>query len=244
MDLIDGTESLFGSPVRKDESREFKPVLRDLNLPVVMFVSHVDLRSEETTRLARESLKHLIDQAVFFGASYFRVITGVRSPGGLFEPGVMENVLEGLRWCLSATAEAGLPLLLENHHETTDELMTLCRMLGGEGLRLNCEIKPPFRYNMDPQAFVERLIPFAETYHIDNFSYADGPDLADGDRAGRSLDRAVPVQEGEIDVRSILSAIKTSGFDGWLSIEYGGPVDHFDHVAESAAWIRSTWDSL
>lgn len=244
VDLIDGPHSLFGDPSRKLESREVGRALPDLGLEVVMFVSHTDLRGKEMSAQEQDRVKYLVEQAVHFHAQYFRVLTGIKRPGELFEPEVMENVLRGLEWCRRVTAECGLPLLLENHHETTDELVTICQAFKGGGLMMNCEIKPPFRYGMDPQTFVERLIPFAGTYHIDNFKYCPSGCGTDADRAGRCLERTVPVQAGEINVRGILSAIVASGFDGWLSIEYGGPVDEFWHVAESASFVRDTWESL
>lgn len=244
VDLIDGPQTLFGDPARKAESREVGRILADLRLKVVMFVSHTDLRVKKTPTEEQDRVKYLIEQAVHFRAQYFRVLTGIKKPGELFQADVMENVFQGIEWCLQLTAGCGLPLLLENHHETTDELLTICEAFKGKGLRMNCEIKPPFRYHMDPQTFVERLIPFAETYHIDNFRYCPSGCGTDEDRAGRRLDRAVPVQEGEINVRAILSAIKASGFDGWLSIEYGGAVDEFRDVAASASFVRETWESL
>lgn len=239
VDLMDGEQTLFGTPARQKESREFQAILNGLGLKVVMFVSHADLRVEEVPAQEQDRLKYLIEQAVYFKAKYFRVITGLQKPGELFQAGIMENVFHWLNWCLDLTDDAGLPLLLENHHETTDELVTICEVFKKRGLRMNCEVKPPFRYNMNPNTFVGRLIPFAETYHLDNFSYH--PDGRDSDRTGRNLERAVSLQNGEIDIRSMLSMIKSSGFNGWLSIEYGGYADKFEHIAESASFVRKVW---
>ncbi|MBI4027425.1 MAG: sugar phosphate isomerase/epimerase [Verrucomicrobia bacterium] len=259
MDLIDNEGSLFGAPERQAESRPFRVLHNDLGLKIVMFVTHTDFRAETIPSKEMERLKFLLEQAVYFKAMFFRVLTGTKTPGELFQKRVMENVLSGLRWMLSLTKAAGIPLLLENHHETTDELILLCNALplspprgGGrqgdlahdanDGLRLNCEIKPPFRYGMDPLRFVERLTPYAACYHIDNFVYH--PDGWDQDRTGRKLERAIPINQGEIDIQAVLAIIKKSGFDAWFSIEYGGRVDHFDHIAESAAYLRTTWERL
>lgn len=244
VDLIDGEQTLFGTLDRKQESRAFRPIIEDLGLKAVMFVSHADLRVDSLPVAEQDRMKYLVEQALYFNASYFRVTTGLQKPGELFEKGIMENVLNGLSWCLDLTRPAGLPLLFENFHETTDELVTICEALGERGLRMNCEIKPPFRYTMNPVTFVQRLIPFAAMYHLDNFKYTDIAPQRDKDRNGRMLDRAVALQDGAIDVRTILAMIAKSGFDGWLSIEYGGFVDNFEHIAESAAFVRETWKSL
>lgn len=250
VDPIDNAASLFGAPARKQESRALRPVLRDLGLKVVMFVTHTDFRVEKIPPKEQDRIKFLVEQAVYFDSLFFRVLTGIKVPGELFQERVLENVLAGLRWVSALTREAGLPLILENHHETTDEMLLLCESLAGKadplrplaGHCLNCEIKPPFRYGMDPNTFVKRLAPFASNYHIDNFVY--DPNGWDADRTGRKLERAIPVHKGEIDIRAILEIIKESGFDGWLSIEYGGRVASFDHIAESAAYLRETWDAL
>jgi len=244
IDLIDGPGSLCGAPERKAESRALKPLLADLDLPVMMFVTHVDFRVAEIAPEEKERIRFLIEQAVHFEAMYFRTVTGLRRPGELFREDVLENVVAGLRWLAGLVRDAGLPFLIENHHETTDEMVLLCEKLADLGARLNCEIKPAFRYGMDPYAFVERLTPWAGTYHIDNFKYDPDSTHWDKDRAGRKLERAVPLDRGEIDIRRVLKIVEASGFDGWLSIEYGGLVDSFDDVARSAKFVRETWDQL
>ena len=243
VDLIDGSASLCGVPDRKEESRALRPMLEDLGLQVMMFVSHADFRVDKLAPEEEDRIKFLIEQAVHFDAACFRTITGLRSPGELYQAGVMENVLAGLRWLAALVRDAGLPFLIEDHHETTDEMVLLAESLADEGVRLNCEIKPAFRYHMDPYAYVERLAPYADCYHIDNFRYDTGSTHWDQDRMGRKLERAVPLQDGEIDIRRIVRIVKASGFDGWLSIEYGGLREQFDHLAASAKFVRETWDA-
>lgn len=243
VDLIDGAGSLYGTPARKEESRSLKPMLDDLGLPVMMFVSHGKFAVDPIPPDEQDRFKYLVEQAVFFGAEVFRTTTGLAEPGELFRKGVMENVVSGLRWLAGLVREAGLPLIVENHHETSDEMLVICQRLADLGVRLNGEIKPAVRYHMDPYAYVQRLVPYATCYHIDNFRY--DPDAKhDQDRAGRKLERAVPLDQGEIDIRRILTIIKTSGFDGWLSIEYGGFVDGFSDLGRSARFLKTTWDSM
>ena len=129
VDLIDGTGSLFGTPSRKKESRRFKVAIDDRGLNVVMLVSHTDFRDDAVGEAEESRIAYLIDQAAFFGATYFRVLTGISRPGDLFGPGIMENVVRGLGWCAGLVQDAGLRPILENHHETTDELLTLMTAL-------------------------------------------------------------------------------------------------------------------
>jgi len=247
IDLIDkgspaDGDPLIGSPARVKESRELLPVMEDLGLPVIMFVTHTDFRSETIPPAEQDRIKFLLEQAVYFKAHYFRVLTGIQSPGELFQPRVMENVIAGLRWCAALVSKTSLQLLLENNRETTDELAHICEVLRPENLRLNCEIKPPFRLGMSPYRFVQRLTEFSATYHLDNFVYDENG--GDGDRTGRRLKREIPLDRGEIDVSRILRIIRDAGFDGWLSIEYGGYGEGFDDVGQSAAYLRKTWDCL
>jgi len=86
------------------------------------------------------------------------------------------------------------------------------------------------------------LTEFSATYHLDNFVYDENG--GDGDRTGRRLKREIPLDRGEIDVSRILRIIRDAGFDGWLSIEYGGYGEGFDDVGQSAAYLRKTWDCL
>ena len=244
VDLIDGGRSMFGLPERREESRALKAMLDDLALPVMMFVSHADFRVDELGAEEKDRLDYLIEQAVFFRAEVFRTITGLRTPGELFGEGIMENVIDGLRWLGTRVRDAGLPFVIEDHHETTDEMVLLCERLSDVDLHLNCEIKPAFRYHMDPYEYVRRLAPYSTSYHLDNFRYDESTEHWDKDRAGRKLGRAVPLDAGEIDVGRVLSIVKSSGFDGWLNIEYGGLVDGFEDVSRSAEFVRTTWDAL
>ena len=244
VDPIDGSGSLFGLPERREESRALKPMLDDLGLNVVMFTTHVDFRVAELAPAERDRIRFLIDQAVFFEAACYRTITGLSEPGELCRQGVMENVLAGLRWLAGLVAEAGLPLLIENHHETTDEMIVLCDALAAERVKLNVEIKPAFRYHLDPYAYAARLAPRAGCFHLDNFRYDPDTEHWDQDRAGRKLERAVALDQGEIDLGRILKIVKAAGYDGWVSIEYGGLSDGFDNLARSAAFVRRTWDAL
>lgn len=245
VDLVDGKGSLCGEPAKKKKCRSLKPVLDDLALPVMMFVSHGNFLVSPISTEEQNRFNYLIDQAQFFEAAVFRTTTGLTEPGELFRPGIMENVLSGLRWLAERVRKAGFPpLIVENNKETTDELILICERLSDLGVKLNCEIKPAFRYHMDPYVYVQRLVSYSTWYHLDNFKYTLETTWEDQDRAGRKLKRSIPLDQGEIDIRRILSIIKASGFDGWLSIEYGGNVASFDDLLRSAKFVRTVWDGL
>lgn len=239
VDLMDRVQP-FGFPDKKEEIREMRILLKKLELPVVIFTTHPDFRQYPLSGEEKDKMKFLVEEAAEFDALYLRVMTWTRSPGELLRPNILENVISGLQWAADLAGSAGLPLVIENHHETSDEIITLLEAL--KNLKLNLDIKSCFRYNLDPYLYTERLLPYASTFHLDNFVYDQ--EGWDSDRCGKKLKREIPLDKGEIDIRKILTMIKGSGFDGWLSIEYGGKVDNFDDVGISAEYVRKTWNSI
>lgn len=55
----------------------------------------------------------------------------------------------------------------------------------------------------------------------------------------------VPVGDGFIHIKEILSKLKQQGYDGGLIAEmYGLPAEGmYDGIRKSVKWIRETWDS-
>jgi sugar phosphate isomerase/epimerase len=52
----------------------------------------------------------------------------------------------------------------------------------------------------------------------------------------------VALDEGVNDVRAMLGIIKSSGYDDWISIEFGGTTR--EKIRRSAEFLRGTWDTL
>jgi sugar phosphate isomerase/epimerase len=52
----------------------------------------------------------------------------------------------------------------------------------------------------------------------------------------------VALDEGVNDVRAMLAKVKASGYDDWISLEFGGPTR--EKVRRSAKFVRTAWASL
>jgi sugar phosphate isomerase/epimerase len=49
------------------------------------------------------------------------------------------------------------------------------------------------------------------------------------------------VGEGVVDFPSIFAVLRTAGYDGWLSLEAGGPKGR-EGIQRGIAYVRETWE--
>ena len=64
--------------------------------------------------------------------------------------------------------------------------------------------------------------------HVDNFRQTPS-----------GWDRSLPAFAGDVDVERLLLGLRSHGYDGWLSVEYGGK--EIGHVFQSVEWLRRLW---
>jgi sugar phosphate isomerase/epimerase len=146
------------------------------------------------------------------------------------------SVMERL---LPRAEDLGLRFAVENHFggifTVSRDLVWLFERCSHPRLGVNFDFKNSLEGGEAPEDFIacaavrERLF----YCHLDNFATT-----ADG------RNRSIPVNRGELAVEALLRSVKETGYDGWLSIEYGGYEQTFAHVAASAAWLRQTWPRL
>ena len=68
--------------------------------------------------------------------------------------------------------------------------------------------------------------------HVHAKTFADTPD---------GWDIGVALDEGDLDVADFLHIIKGTGYDGWISIEFGAT--HWEKIIRSKQFIKKVWES-
>jgi sugar phosphate isomerase/epimerase len=195
---------------------------------------------EATTRLGR-----LVAYAANLGVTTFKIFPG-RVPSSQADDATWARSILQLRGLAQQLAARGMTLTLETHGNTLcDTAESTARVLADIGDLDNIGIcfQPYTDQNTDAAiAFYEMLTPHVRHVHLQNRSSTTGGAcclLEDGDW---------------LDYKRLLPAIKNSGFDGPLSLEFTAAMPTpqnadipLQKVLENAAkdrdFVREIWDS-
>jgi sugar phosphate isomerase/epimerase len=151
-------------------------------------------------------------------------------PGGPVEPGAswsaaLRLFVEMLKPVIAHAEKEGVLLLIEPEPgllvETADQFLELMQHLDSPAVGLNFDIGHFYCVNDDPAATVPRLKKFTRHYHLEDIA------------ATRVHHHLVP-GEGAIDFTGTLQAIRTTGYNGWITIELYPYVDDPDPAAKTA----------
>jgi sugar phosphate isomerase/epimerase len=176
------------------------------------------LHVTELARLARDLECKLI-----------RVFTGYNHLGVTPEQGWTWCV-ESLRECARRTAEFGVTIGVQNHHDTAahfESLADLLEDIAEPNCRAMFDAWSPALHGSDLVAAVKKMSPHivhttvADYVRRPRFSYM--PQLVNYVREMDAI-RAVPMGEGFIDYRSFFAALRKAGYRGAVAYEMCSPL--------------------
>jgi len=211
--------------------------LSDLPLEVSAFINHGPYvwRAPEKNAFELDKAKFFMDWAADLGTKIFRVTTGVLDKQASIPDRKATEVFCGMIEQLLPYARArGLVIGLEEHPGfagTVAKMEKILERLPDPCFGIAFDTKNTLREGENPLVILEKknVLDRVLYTHMDNFRKTDS-----------GWDRSVTLQEGEVDLRRIVRGLKHNGYDGWLSVEYGG--NDLEHVFQSAQWLRSIWN--
>ncbi|QDS99653.1 sugar phosphate isomerase/epimerase family protein [Adhaeretor mobilis] len=175
--------------------------------------------------IRREHTKRALHLAAELGAPHITT-----EPGGELQPGqsreqASDIFYEELMPCLEVAEQLGIGLLIEPEPdlliEKFGEYLEFVDRLDSSRVGLNFDVGHAYCVNEDPQDWVAKMAEHTVHYHLE--------DIADT----RVHAHLVP-GEGAIDFAATLSAIQTTGYQGWLTVELYPYVDEPDKAAREA----------
>lgn len=95
--------------------------------------------------------------------------------------------------------------------------------------------------NEDPVHFYDALRDRVAYVHIKDMEYTESSEGADITEDGRYVRTALH-GHGVIDFKSIITALHSGGYDGWLMLEYAGHADHRDNIIAAKEYIDSCFN--
>jgi sugar phosphate isomerase/epimerase len=151
-------------------------------------------------------------------------------PGGPIAPGqsraeAIDLFVEVLKPLADHAERCGVGLLIEPEPglliETTDEYLEVADRVGSSAVGLNFDVGHAYCMSEDIPAQIRKLAPHIRHFHVEDIA------------ATRVHHHLVP-GTGAIDFASVFDAIRSIGYDGWITVELYPFVDDPDAAAREA----------
>jgi sugar phosphate isomerase/epimerase len=151
-------------------------------------------------------------------------------PGGPLAPGqsrreAIDLFVEVLKPLAEHAAALGVLLLIEPEPglllETTDQYLEVAERLDAPSVGLNFDVGHAYCVGEDLPRAIAKLAPHIRHYHVEDIA------------ASRVHHHLVP-GTGAIDFAAVVSAIRRTGYDGWLTVELYPFLDDPDAAARGA----------
>jgi sugar phosphate isomerase/epimerase len=169
--------------------------------------------------------KRALDLCAELGAPHITT-----EPGGPLAPGQSRQAainlfVEALKPLAEHAQKLGVLLLIEPEPEllleTTDHYLEVAERLGAPSIGLNFDVGHAFCVREDLPRAIAKLAPHIRHYHLEDIA------------SSRVHHHLVP-GTGAIDFRAVVSAIRGTGYDGWLTVELYPFLDDPDTAARQA----------
>lgn len=219
-------------------------------VPLSNYSIAADFRADDLpAEIAR--VKRHIDTAHALGIRFFRhdvVAWSWREDSQAEFEELFPNLVQTSRELADYAAPLGITTSIENHGSC---------MNGSERVRrlIIAVDRPNFRTTLDignflcvdelPESAVPRNLPYASVVHLKDFFHRD---FVPGNGwlttlAGNAIQGSI-VGFGDLPMKRLLAAIKASGFDGPIAIEYEGQVPDLYAVETSIANSYRIWNEV
>jgi sugar phosphate isomerase/epimerase len=229
--MQDDYRSAVPTTVTKPVLREIRQRAADLGMEIAFLTPYItDLNSlDETTHRAQlDLLQRAIEVAVALGAPGLRVYGGKEVPEAAWQPH-FERLVAGLRIGGELAQAAGLTLAVENHQTTmtvsAQRTMEVVRAVGLKSVGVLYD--QANLTHMHQEEFAEAMELQRGTIvhvHVKDFVEKPGRDRSSSGSVaympaeGRAIITRV-VGEGIVPWKQILTALRATGYDGWISLE-------------------------
>jgi sugar phosphate isomerase/epimerase len=169
--------------------------------------------------------KRALDLCAELGAPHITT-----EPGGPLAPGqprqeAIDLFVEVLKPLAQHAHDRGVLLLIEPEPdlllETTDQYLEVAERLNAPSIGLNFDVGHAFCVREDLPRAIAKLAPHTRHYHFEDIA------------ATRVHHHLVP-GTGAIDFAAVVSAIRATGYDGWLTVELYPFLDDPDAAARQA----------
>jgi sugar phosphate isomerase/epimerase len=150
-------------------------------------------------------------------------------------------------------AQYGITTSVENHGyyvQASERVQSLIHAVGRDNYRATLDTGNFLCVDEDPLSGVRKTISLASMVHLKDF-YIRTPDRSPGEKlpgwlqtAGGNQLRGSILGQGDINVREMIRMIKSSGYDGYISIEFEGVEECRSATKQGFDYARRVWNEV
>ena len=219
------SESDYAAMLKKESDK--------IGLPIIAYTIGANLLNPDGLDAEVERVCRKIDIAEILGAKILRhdaawsVPDNVKSHLG-FEY-VLPTLIEGCRRITEYAASKGIVTMIENHGffcQDSDRVEKIVNGVANPNFGVLIDMGNFSCADEDSAKAVGRLAPYAKHVHAKDFHIKSGNGLNPGkgffkSRGGNYL-RGSIIGHGDIPVYQCIQILKSSGYEGWISVEFEG----------------------
>ncbi|TVY07298.1 sugar phosphate isomerase/epimerase family protein [Paenibacillus cremeus] len=240
--------SLTDNPELIDAIQE-KAAARGLDVSNYAIAANFVTETTEQYELEIERVKREVDIAARLGVKRMRHDAGSRkdtSIGRFIED--LPSIASACRQIADYAAQYGIVTSVENHGyymQASDRVQALIHAVGRDNFRTTLDVGNFVCVEENPVVAVKHNIEYASMVHIKDF-YLRPADRNPGQGFNRTANgnfyRGAIAGQGDLDLRQIVSIVKHSGYDGYISLEFEGMEDCRLGTRIGLDNVRRLWD--
>lgn len=204
--------------------------------------------SEQSFHAEVARLKTEVDMAVRLGVKLMRHDAATHPDTSVKHYRVQfDRLAAGCREIAEYAAGFGITTSVENHGyllQASDRILALVDAVGRDNFRTTLDVGNFVCVDEDPLAAVRKNAPYASMVHFKDFYIrSEERDPGEGwfrSAAGRYLRGAI-VGQGDLEMDAITAAVKNSGYDGYVSVEFEGLEECKEGTRIALANVRRIW---
>lgn len=246
----EGMDAVYCSyeTLKNDSEDSILTMLQELDLGVEGLYGFISFEHNPLD----EEYKKMIDMAVKVGGRNFLFV-----PGFILEEEqdkadeLKVNMWAGLKKAVQYGKTCGIDISIEDFDGLT---APYCRLSGVQeflenvpGMKFNFDTGNFIMYHDDELTAYEELKDKICNVHLKDRSHHKRCEkhpatiCADGDKM-----YSVPIGDGEMQIKEIMTRLKMSGYDGGLVVELYGfyAEDMLKGIRKSVKWIKESWESI
>ena len=238
-----------------DFARRIKSESERIDLPIASYTIGADFLNAESLEDEIDRLKRKVDIAEILGVKVMRhdATGGYKTAEKAYKgfDQALPILAEGCRAVTEYAATKGIATTVENHGFFCQESMRVEKLVNAvahENFGLLVDIGN-FACADDPSPVaVGRVANYAKHVHVKDFHIKSGNGFNPGkgffkSRGGNYLRGAI-LCHGDIPVMQCLSILKSSGYDGYVSIEFEGMEDPVEGISTGLENLRKILETI
>jgi sugar phosphate isomerase/epimerase len=162
----------------------------------------------------------------------------------------IERLVSGCRAIADYASQYGITTSIENHGyhvQASDRVLRLYHEVNRPNFKITVDIGNFMCADEDSLAAVKKVMPYASMLHLKDFylrSSAHNPGEGFFPTISGNYLRGAIVGQGDVNLREILKVVKSSGYDGYASIEFEGMEESRRGTSISLENARRVWTEL